>query len=944
MNEFRIFLSSTFKDLQPEREQLIKKVFPQIRALCRERGVDFTEIDLRWGITDEEARSGKIIRICLEEIDKCRPYFLGILGSRYGWRPQISDIETDEELLKIYPWLRKFAADNKSIVELEFTYGALQSQDEGSAFFYESAAANDDRIKEEDKILYNNLKKTLRDSGLLDFRFDTPEELGEKVLRDLTAILDRDFPVKKEQTPAERERNPHEAFARNRTHSYIANPEYYERFEKFIESNESPLILWGKSGFGKSALMAHLTNEYRHNHSKAFIIRHFVGATAGASSTDDIMRHLMLEIKEHYKLSDELPQSNLQEELPVWLAKIPEGEKLVLAIDAVNQLTGIGNEMHWLPEFIPANVRLIISTTPELPLEQLRKRNWQELEIKPLSSGQRKRIAEEFLARYHKRLHKDQLEIIANEPKLESPLFLRTVLEELRIFGVHSALDMHLASYLACESEPDLFQTVLARMERDHGRETVRRIMSAIWASRYGLSETELLEITGLSRLTLSEFLIALEFHLMQRTGLFTFFHSYLRSAVELRYLHEEGGKKDMHRHLAAYFSEEPYDERRRDEEPWQWQQSENLETLRECLMQPEMAAQFSTDQQAYEALFYWKSLPEIGFDTSYLDKLKSRDRGLETNFQAYKNIINLLITAGNYANAAVFLEKGFTEFDGRVEENKTLEINISRAELEMQLGKYDTAIGIAQSLLETKASFLEKNHSLRLKLLDTLSTTYYNLGKFEEAENIVRDEINTSKNIYGILSIETAIRYRNLGAILMMAKKFQDSENICRETLSLYINLFGERYPDTIFCRINLGSCLHLQRKFENAAHEFEIAEQGLSVLLGSYHQQTLICQNNIANLLAEQGKFEEARVKAFDVLERRINTLGEKSLDTAITGMFIGYTYYLEKKYKMAKRYYEKYLPIHTKIQGEQNPNVIRFQARLEEINRALLETSAQ
>ncbi len=67
-NEFRIFLSSTFCDLQPEREQPVKKVFPQIRALCRERGVEFTEIDLRWGIMDEESRTGKTVRICIREV------------------------------------------------------------------------------------------------------------------------------------------------------------------------------------------------------------------------------------------------------------------------------------------------------------------------------------------------------------------------------------------------------------------------------------------------------------------------------------------------------------------------------------------------------------------------------------------------------------------------------------------------------------------------------------------------------------------------------------------------------------------------------------------------------------------------------------------------------------------------------------------------------------
>ena len=69
----RVFLSSTFQDLQAEREYLIKHVFPELRQLCRERGVEFTEIDLRWGIPEKESKQGRVLRLCLDEIDRCRP-------------------------------------------------------------------------------------------------------------------------------------------------------------------------------------------------------------------------------------------------------------------------------------------------------------------------------------------------------------------------------------------------------------------------------------------------------------------------------------------------------------------------------------------------------------------------------------------------------------------------------------------------------------------------------------------------------------------------------------------------------------------------------------------------------------------------------------------------------------------------------------------------------
>ena len=83
IREIRLFISSTFRDMAQEREIIVANVFPLIRDFCNRRGVSFTEIDLRWGITDEEARSYQVLKICLDEVDRCTnfpPFFIGILG------------------------------------------------------------------------------------------------------------------------------------------------------------------------------------------------------------------------------------------------------------------------------------------------------------------------------------------------------------------------------------------------------------------------------------------------------------------------------------------------------------------------------------------------------------------------------------------------------------------------------------------------------------------------------------------------------------------------------------------------------------------------------------------------------------------------------------------------------------------------------------------------
>ena len=109
---FRIFVSSTFADLQEERNALQKRVseerkaleqevFPALKQLCSENECQFQSIDLRWGVSEEAGLDQRTMRICLEELKRCqttspRPNFILLLGDRYGWRPLPEEIPDNE--------------------------------------------------------------------------------------------------------------------------------------------------------------------------------------------------------------------------------------------------------------------------------------------------------------------------------------------------------------------------------------------------------------------------------------------------------------------------------------------------------------------------------------------------------------------------------------------------------------------------------------------------------------------------------------------------------------------------------------------------------------------------------------------------------------------------------------------------------------------------------
>ncbi|MBL7988399.1 MAG: tetratricopeptide repeat protein [Chlorobi bacterium] len=573
-NELRVFISSTFRDLQEEREYLVKKVFPEIRAMCRQRGVTFTEIDLRWGITEEEAERDGIIRICLEEIDRCRPFFIGILGERYGWMPPASAIA---HLISDFPDLTDAVTDGASITEMEIQHGATRrvvSPESDASFYFRHQSATPAIFAETDPVLQaklQRLKEDIRASGYpVREGFTTPQELGAEIHKDLRDLIEKRFPLEAAPSLLEQERTAHNAFAQSRRQAYIRNESTVKLLSDVVESGQQKIVITAQSGMGKSALIAYWSLLHQASHPGQAMVTHYVGASASARDHIGLMLHIIREIKQLYSVAQDVPDTarNIEQQFPAWLAYV-RNRKLLLIIDAVNQLPEPGQSLHWLPNFIPPDIQVVLTTTEGPLLATLCQCGYAEVQVQPLSHTQRAAVIERYLAEYHKKLGSEKLSRIADDQKCSNALFLRTVLEELRVFGVHEELDTRIEHYMDAVDLDDLFQRVLERMEHDHGVDVVQLTMEAIWASRAGLTETEMLElmsmefqqgtaIRNVTRLELSTFLVGLDYHLKRNQGLLDFFHQYLRSAVQKRYLDDTPKKHRVFERLARYFQGEP--------------------------------------------------------------------------------------------------------------------------------------------------------------------------------------------------------------------------------------------------------------------------------------------------------------------------------------------------------------------------------------------------
>nr|KAG5700929.1 hypothetical protein BaRGS_034214 [Batillaria attramentaria] len=169
----RVFISSTFRDMHGERDLLTRFVFPELRALGRHHFINVFEMDLRWGVTEEDTRNNRTLELCLQELTKCQ-LFVGLLGERYGWVAQpVSAARTRPE----FDCVRQYK-QGASVTELEMHFGALSDipKTKGRAVFFirDSLFEKDIPLgfkpdfvseSEEAKARLHSLKNRVRTSG-----------------------------------------------------------------------------------------------------------------------------------------------------------------------------------------------------------------------------------------------------------------------------------------------------------------------------------------------------------------------------------------------------------------------------------------------------------------------------------------------------------------------------------------------------------------------------------------------------------------------------------------------------------------------------------------------------------------------------------------------------------------------------------------------------------
>ena len=547
----RVFISSTFCDMHAERDYLVRFVFPELRERCRSLRVLLQDMDLRWGITEDDVRQGRTLEVCLEEIDACRPYFLGLLGHRYGWVPpgegrSITALEISHAVL--HGHVPGLVTNLEAIIHGEFKGGPLSEleqsalvegyqfdpfknhyrlkpdiparqsdiirevfrkllayQRDRSFFFFRteelSRALAGDRIDEffdpKHQPRLEALKQELVRAKLPHYEYGRLEDMGRIVAEVLWSRIREE--AGRVPKPSVAEDEFHDRFIQDRTRIFVGRQKALSELESFAESSDPPntMVVLGAPGRGKSALMARFARNQAEAHPQRLVLVHFVGASSASAGFRDALSHLGAQLIQKLGIEEHLPEEleELTALVPRLLTDEARTSKVVVIIDGFNQFDRFDRSLayKWLPRVFGTGARFAFSTTPGPELEVFRQTSpvVRELILPQLNQGEIEALVHGYLSEIRRDFPNEEVRatFLARVDQ-GNPLHITAALEELRMVGVFEDLPAWTARLP--RRIDDLLAQVLARLERDFSSHPnlVRDFMVLLVLAREPLAAT----------------------------------------------------------------------------------------------------------------------------------------------------------------------------------------------------------------------------------------------------------------------------------------------------------------------------------------------------------------------------------------------------------------------------------------------------------------------
>lgn len=565
LKNINIFLSSTFNDMHAERDYIRKEVVPALNEKLEPFGYRINIIDLRWGVDTisegEDNRESKVLRVCMDAIKDCKPYFIGLLGNRYGWMPPADRVE---KAIAAYRGITdvdyETDAPPMSVTEMEIVIGSLSDVDmlDHSLFFFRNPVVYDmiddwqlnqyvnsgEDASEKDR-RQQTLKNKIHHACSLHGHSDriityTPnwdvdlnkfygfEEIRSAIISHILSDLNLDN-IELPHSNIPEETAVAEAFLGSLKRNFIGREEMVTKLLDYFQapfdaasslSLPRAFVVSGDSGSGKSSILAEvfycLQKEATNN---PLVLLHAAGVTENTIKEDGLLRNIVHSLSGLCDITLEDSEIPYKELIPDLIKKCQtQGRNIVLLIDSVEYLD-IDLKRRFM-SFLPASVRMLITAQPrEAELLILNNRDFQRIDIGDYSIEDARQLIAKTLHENYKELPHRLTDLILQKtlpngkPSFSNPMWLQIVMSALMELGSEDfqtikdvdvdaddlKIELYLENFIKAvpASVEDLFLLFIEKASSYFDENFIKRSICLIALSRYGISEGDLADMMG---------------------------------------------------------------------------------------------------------------------------------------------------------------------------------------------------------------------------------------------------------------------------------------------------------------------------------------------------------------------------------------------------------------------------------------------------------------
>jgi hypothetical protein len=394
---------------------------------------------------------------------------------------------------------------------------------------------------------------------------------------------------------------------------FIGREDIIEEIMMQIQKNElQPIIVVGKPGMGKSALLAKIWAVMEEFNSELLIICRFVGVDVQTYSSQRILESIVREIINRLGITRTVPTlfDDLVDVFNDLLENVTRNNRILIIIDGIDQLPY--NELKKIKWLIlhKQSVDVLISSTYGDYYDYLKNECF-VITLDKLTDSESMVLLKKLLMENNRTLQENQWLVIKPMAiKIGSPLYLNLIQNQLITW----------TSELQADQLPESLQIAIMKFInglssiKGHGKMFVKYLISFLSASRTGLTEDEIIyllsnnknvmdeyrnsftmsaDIGRIPDILLSRFRLDISKFLKEISWrkylLISFYHKEFDRVISSEYFIDNGFASQIHKELADYFDHAGF---------------ENERTLKELIYHCTMAAKFRKGDLGSQSLY----------------------------------------------------------------------------------------------------------------------------------------------------------------------------------------------------------------------------------------------------------------------------------------------------------------------------------------------------